>query len=77
MSRSGQKSWGQVLRVDQKKWPPFKTDKQKKNEMILKKNVIWMNILCFYTKHHFFFLPKKKGEYVPLATGAYASDKIR
>jgi hypothetical protein len=42
MSRSGPESGGLVLRVDQKKWLVYKTDKQKKkkNEMILKKNVI-------------------------------------
>jgi hypothetical protein len=37
MSRSGPESGGQVLRVDQKKWPVFKTDKQTQNEMIYKK----------------------------------------
>jgi hypothetical protein len=38
MSRSEPESGGLVLRVEQKKWSVFKTDKQKKkNEMILKK----------------------------------------
>jgi hypothetical protein len=39
MSRNGPESGEQVLRVDQKKRPAFKTDKQKKikNEMIYKK----------------------------------------
>jgi hypothetical protein len=34
MSRNGPESGEQVLRVDQKKWPVFKTEKQKKIEMI-------------------------------------------
>jgi hypothetical protein len=38
MSRSEPESGGLVLRVNQKKWSVFKTDKQRtKNEMILKK----------------------------------------
>ena len=32
MSRSGPESGGLVLRVNQKKWSGFKTDKQKKKE---------------------------------------------
>ena len=32
MSRSGPESGGLVLRVDQKKWPGFKTDKQKQKK---------------------------------------------
>jgi hypothetical protein len=39
MSRSGPESGGQLSRVDQKKRPAFKTDKQKKkNEKKKKKN---------------------------------------
>ena len=49
MSRGGPESGGLVLRVDQKEWPGFKTEKQrKKNEMILKK--CHLNA-CFYTKN--------------------------
>jgi hypothetical protein len=48
MCRSGPESGGLVLRVEQKKWSVFKTDKQKKNEMILKK--CYLNA-CFYTKN--------------------------
>ena len=42
MSRSGPESEGQVLKVDQKKRLDLKTDKQIKNEMLLKHYVIWM-----------------------------------
>ena len=50
MSGSEPESGELVLRVDQKKWSVFKTDKQKKkkNEMILKK--CHLNT-CFYTKN--------------------------
>ena len=41
MSRSRPESGGLVLRVDQKKWSVFKTDKQKKKKRNdIKKNVI-------------------------------------
>ena len=48
MSRSEPESGGLVLRVDQKKWSVFKTDKQKKNkkkEMILKKKLFEFMLL--------------------------------
>jgi hypothetical protein len=45
MCRSGPENGGLVLRVDQKKWSVFKTDKQKWNKKWndIKKNIIWMH----------------------------------
>ena len=73
MSRSGPESGGLVLRVNQKKWPGFKTDQQKKRQKNgmkwnnIKKNVIWIQLFKFC----------QKGGGVPLATGSYVSDKER
>jgi hypothetical protein len=58
MSRSGPESGGLVLRVDQKKWSVFKTDGQKKNEMILKKCLLNAS---FYTKNPAFSNFAKRG----------------
>jgi hypothetical protein len=49
MSTSEPESRGLVLRVDQKKWSVFKTDKQKKKRNDIKKEC-YLNA-CFYTKN--------------------------
>jgi len=68
-------SGGQALRMVLKKWPAFKTDKQKKTKN-KKQNVIWMNILCFHTMNSAFFELLRKREHVPPATDSYAPDSI-
>ena len=68
------KSSNNILRVDQKKWPGFKTEKQKKKwNDIKKKNVIWMHASFYTTNPAFSSFAKKGGGvgHVPLATGSW------
>jgi hypothetical protein len=72
------KSSNNILRVDQKKWPGFKTEKQKKKwNDIKKKNVIWMHASFYTTNPAFSSFAKKGGGHVPLAIVSYVSDKKR
>jgi hypothetical protein len=77
MSRSGPESGKLVLMVDQTKWSVFKTDKQKKNEIILKKKIF--ECMLLYRKIQLFKILQKRGGRgnVSLATTSHVSDKKR
>jgi hypothetical protein len=66
MSRSGPESGGLVLRVDQKKWPGFKTEKQMKKSNDIKKKMSFECMLLSILQIQLFqALPKGGGACAP------------